>query len=123
MSVRLTTGMAVATSQEPGMRLAPHERQALSEIFYRLLGNYPDAVVLLFGSRIDRAQRGGDLDLLIVSPAAAQNAYRVRKALSMAIQKALGDQQVDIVVSPGLQDPQLPAFIQLAILDGVQIWP
>jgi len=123
MSMQLTTDVAVATSQEPDVRLALRERQALSAIFYRLLRRYPDAVVFLFGSRTDRTRRGGDLDLLIVSSTAVQDAYKVRKALSMAIQETLGDQQVDIVVSSGLQDAQLPAFVQLAMLEGVQIWP
>jgi len=87
------------------------------------LCEYPDAVVRLFGSRIYPDQRGGDLDLLIVSQEAARYAYELSKKLRIAIKEQLGDQKVDIVVSPGPQVSDQHAFVRLAFLESVQIWP
>jgi predicted nucleotidyltransferase len=48
------------------MRLSTEERLALKAHFLRELG--ADCDVLLFGSRVDDNQRGGDVDLLVRSP-------------------------------------------------------
>ena len=48
------------------MRLSGPHRLALKSHFARELG--ADCEVLLFGSRVDDAQRGGDVDLLVRSP-------------------------------------------------------
>lgn len=105
------------------VRLDQEERETLSTLFRMHLGKYPDATVYLFGSRIYPAQRGGDLDLLIVSHRAALHAYELSKELRIAIKERLGDQRVDIVVSPGSQVSGQPAFVRLAFLEGVPIWP
>ena len=105
------------------VRLDQEERETLSTLFRMYLGKYPDAAVYLFGSRIYPAQRGGDLDLLIVSHNAALHAYELSKELRIAVKERLGDQRVDIVVSPGSQVSGQPAFVRLALLEGVPIWP
>jgi predicted nucleotidyltransferase len=46
------------------MRLPEAERQA---ILNAVRSEDPDAVVYLFGSRVDDAARGGDIDLLVLS--------------------------------------------------------
>ena len=105
------------------LRLDPDTRARLAALFDRHLREYPDAVVYLFGSRADAAQRGGDLDLLIVSPAAAQHAYELSKTLRITIQDELGEQKVDIIISPGAQAGAQSAFVRLAVLQGVPLWP
>ena len=105
------------------VRLGQEEREKLSTLFRMYLGKYPDAVVYLFGSRTYPTQRGGDLDLLIVSAGAARYAYELSKELRIAIKERLGDQRVDIVVSPGAQVSGQPAFVRLAFRGSVQIWP
>lgn len=107
----------------PEVRLDQGERDRLFRLFRMYLARYPDAVVYLFGSRAYPAQRGGDLDLLIISREAAQNAYELSKKLRVAIKEQLGDQRVDIVVSPGSQVSGQSAFVRLALLEGVRIWP
>jgi predicted nucleotidyltransferase len=88
------------------------------------LREYPDAVVYLYGSRSYSEGRGGDLDLLIVSQPAARQAYELSKKLRIAIKELLGDQRVDVVVSPGVRASGLTtAFVRLALLEGVRIWP
>jgi len=105
------------------VRLDPDTTARLTALFDRHLREYPDAVVYLFGSRADAAQRGGDLDLLIVSPAAAQHAYELSKTLRITIQDELGEQKVDIIISPGAQAGAQSAFVRLAVLQGVPLWP
>ena len=105
------------------VRLSQDEREKLSLLFGKHLHKYPDATVYLFGSRIYPAQKGGDLDLLIVSREAASHAYELGKKMRIAIKEKLGDQKVDVVISPGAQVSDQPAFVRLALLEGVQIWP
>ena len=105
------------------VRLSQEEKTRLSALFRMYLAQYPDAAVYLFGSRVHPVQRGGDLDMLIISHGAARNAYELSKKLRVAIKEQLGDQRVDIVVSPGPQVSGESAFVRLAFLEGVQIWP
>ena len=105
------------------VRLDPDTRARLAALFDRHLREYPDAVVYVFGSRADAAQRGGDLDLLIVSSEVAAHAYELGKTLRIAIQDELGEQKVDVIVSPGEPASAQSAFVRLAVLQGVPLWP
>ena len=105
------------------VRLDQGEKARLSALFRMYLAQYSDAAVYLFGSRAYPTQRGGDLDLLIVSREAAQDAYELSKKLRVAIEEQLGDQRVDIVVCPEPRASGQSAFIRLALQEGVQIWP
>jgi predicted nucleotidyltransferase len=78
------------------MRLTHPQQQIIRETAAEVFG--PDAVVLVFGSRIDDDARGGDLDLLIQS--AQPVAERERKAIQLMarLQMRLGDQPIDVLV-------------------------
>ncbi|MBI4770459.1 MAG: nucleotidyltransferase domain-containing protein [Chloroflexi bacterium] len=118
----MTGATHAATGPHQAIRLSKGELDALAQVFYEQLRAYPDAAVVLFGSRADLAQRGGDIDLLVVSQAAAPHAYEVSKRLRIAIKDQLGDQRVDVLVSPP-ENAGRPAIVRLALLEGVQIWP
>ena len=105
------------------VRLESDTIEKLSRLFREHLQDYPDAVVYLFGSRTDLRKKGGDLDLLIVSRRGATCAYELIKKLRMVIKEELGDQRVDILISPDPHRKDQPAFIRLAFLEGVRIWP
>lgn len=62
----------------------------------------PEAAVYLFGSRVDAARRGGDIDLLVLS---RQIGLRERLRLLMKLEDRLGAQRIDLVVKPALDDP------------------
>ncbi len=101
------------------VRLSHIERATLTQLFQKYLAVYPDARVYLFGSRADLNARGGDLDLLIVLTATAEEAYQLRRTLIIAIKDELGDQRIDLILST---EKNPSAFVRLAMLDGVVIW-
>lgn len=86
------------------MRLTAREigeiRQGAADIFG------PDAVVRLFGSRLDDRKRGGDIDLLV--ECAAERAHEENRFRFWdRLQDRLGEQRIDIVVQ-GRGAPEHP---------------
>ena len=108
--------------QPSSIRLDKKGQKQLARLFKQHLQAHHDATVYLFGSRTRLEEKGGDLDLLIISQSALSQAYDLRKELSIAIKDRLGDQKVDIVIAPS-QTSEQPAFVRLALLESVQIWP
>jgi len=79
-------------------RLRDDEIQAIREEVRRAFGE--EAIVRLFGSRVDHHKSGGDIDLHIESATAADS-HRVRvRQLHHALLTRLGDQRIDIVTAP-----------------------
>ncbi|MDN5849200.1 MAG: nucleotidyltransferase domain-containing protein [Nitrococcus sp.] len=60
--------------------------------------------VYLFGSRLDDAARGGDVDLYVEVFHLVQNRAAAASRLTAELQLALGDQRIDVLVS----DPNTP---------------
>jgi predicted nucleotidyltransferase len=58
----------------------------------------PDARVWLFGSRVDDAARGGDIDLLVEADVDREAALDKELRLYARLVRRLGDQRIDIVV-------------------------
>jgi len=80
------------------MRLTPQQRQAILAVVHRY---DPHARVGVFGSRLDPARRGGDIDLLIHSDRLNRTLLR---EIRLDLQDVLGEQHFDLVVhgaSPG----------------------
>ncbi len=99
------------------MRLSPSTQQIIRKTVQEIFG--PEATVSVFGSRVDDAARGGDIDLLIqVDKPIPQ---RQRKALQLVarLQIRLGDQPIDVLVL----DPQVErqAVHDEAIRMGVRL--
>jgi predicted nucleotidyltransferase len=84
------------------MRLSPSARQIIVQSTREVFGT--DARAILFGSRTDDTQRGGDIDLLI--ELARPDPLSGRKSLTLAalLQQRLGDQPIDVLVT----DPATP---------------
>ena len=80
------------------MRLAPEQITAIKEAVTEYFG--ADASVLLFGSRVDDSQRGGDIDLLIqTSKDNLSDIVRSEIAFLADVKMKLGDQKIDILVN------------------------
>jgi len=71
----------------------------------------------LFGSRVDNAAKGGDIDLLVVSIAGPDELVARRSRFSALLSKALGERKVDIVLYRN-GHPRLPIH-QAAFEQGV----
>ena len=90
------------------MRLSIEQRKTVHAIANALLGN--GVQIKVFGSRLDDAARGGDLDLLLSGP---QTVTLMQKAqLGMQLEASLG-LPVDIVLLPA--DGPRTAFQRMAL--------
>ena len=84
------------------MRLAQDQVHAIKSVAQRVLGG--DARVILFGSRTDDAQRGGDIDLLFETPHCVGNRATALGQLYASLIGELGDRKIDVLLS----DPDMP---------------
>jgi predicted nucleotidyltransferase len=78
------------------MRLSPQQAQKIVEATTELAG--PGASVLLFGSRLDDAIRGGDIDLLVQCPEPVDSPVLLAADIEARLQVALGEQRIDVLV-------------------------
>jgi predicted nucleotidyltransferase len=79
-----------------GMRLAAEQVNAIKAAAVAAFGN--DVVVRLFGSRVDDALSGGDIDLHIeAAPENADVDHEIK--FRAAVWKALDEEQIDVVVA------------------------
>ena len=88
------------------MRLTSIEQQALHDASLRWFGVPPR----LFGSRVDDARRGGDIDLYIEAQAdlSPQEAFQLETRMAAELYRVLGERKIDIVVNTGRLD--LPIY-------------
>ncbi|MDH5548093.1 MAG: nucleotidyltransferase domain-containing protein [Gammaproteobacteria bacterium] len=83
------------------MRLSEKSRQVIKECVREIFG--PDASVKLFGSRLDDAGKGGDIDLLVETPQKLADAGMKASTVSARIQLRLGVQKIDVLyLYPGM---------------------
>lgn len=95
------------------MRLTPDERQLIELIVRARIANVK---VYLFGSRVDDAKKGGDIDLLILSETPVD--FDQQSAVYWSLQEALGEQKIDIVYQ---QTDRLSTFGQIALQTAVAL--
>ena len=97
------------------MRLSEQDRAAILRAAARVAG--PLTRVTLFGSRVDDAQRGGDIDLLVELPTPVDRPAVLAASLEAAIVHAIGEQKIDVLLAaPNLQEQ---AIHHLARTEGV----
>ena len=75
--------------------------------------------MLLFGSRLDDDQRGGDVDLLVQSPQVLSERLTLELRLGARLERALGGRKVDVL----LVDPSTPLqpVHRVALASGVPL--
>ena len=93
--------VAAACAQWPGdilhlMRLTSQQIATIRQVVAEQLGS--GARVLLFGSRVDDAARGGDIDLLVETKRELANRSAEASRLAAKLQLALGDQRIDVLI-------------------------
>ena len=85
------------------MRLNQLEQQIIKDTIHEIMGN--NAIVWLFGSRVDDNQYGGDIDLLIETDLDDPMEKIQKKSLLWAkLQQKLGEQRIDIILTT--KEPQ-----------------
>jgi len=94
------------------MRLSLIERKTLHDASLRWFGVPPR----LFGSRVDDARLGGDIDLYIEASLSPQDAFERENRMAADLYRTLGERKIDIVVNTGRLD--LPIY-QIAREQGV----
>lgn len=87
------------------MRLTQTQISAIREIVATVAGG--DATVRLFGSRLDDAAKGGDVDLMVEVPHPVEAPAPMAARIAGRISRAMSGRKVDVVISaPNLM--QLP---------------
>ena len=80
--------------RERAMRLTEEQRKIIREAGLRHFGVIPH----LFGSRLNDAARGGDIDLFIPGDWSPQEAVPRRVRFCAELHRRLGDQKIDVMV-------------------------
>ncbi|MEX2445568.1 MAG: nucleotidyltransferase domain-containing protein [Alkalispirochaeta sp.] len=93
------------------MRLSDREKQVIEDAVHRV---DPEAKVWLFGSRTDDRRGGGDIDIAVLSKRISRTE---RHTIRHEICDHIGQQKIDLVVAPNLEDPMLA----LAVEQGVPL--
>ncbi len=101
------------------MRLSDHERTVLRQAARESFE--PDVVVRLFGSRVDDARRGGDIDLLVETQLIdVERIAKARTRFLSSIYAQLGEQKIDLLIDyPGRKLHS--AIYEIAHADGVPL--
>jgi predicted nucleotidyltransferase len=77
------------------MRLSEYEVKSIKESF---LSVFKEGTISLFGSRVDDAKKGGDIDLYIQTPKEKATLENKIKFLVMLKEK-IGEQKIDVVLA------------------------
>ena len=97
------------------MRLDDKTREIIKTEVASQLG--AEAIVRLFGSRVDDTQRGGDIDLLIEPGQHLAHRIQAEGSLSARLYIMLGGRKVDVLIKDPLK-PLLPIHEQ-ALRNGI----
>lgn len=103
----------LSASERQGIRAAVETTSAKVGVAWKRIS--------LFGSRIDPAKRGGDIDLYVeIEGAPDDGAAIYRRSLRLALQDQLGERKVDLLVDDGHED--LGAFGEMVRQTKVDLW-
>jgi len=79
------------------MRVSPEVSVAIQDVFIRV---FERGELYLFGSRVDDARKGGDIDLYVDTDN-REHMGEKRIAFLTRIKRQIGDQLIDLVVTRG----------------------
>ena len=93
------------------MRLSADEQHVIRDVVAEA---DPQAEVFLFGSRAQDGERGGDIDLLIMS---AVIGPQDRRRMKLRLMDRLGEQKIDLLVAGDAAQP----LVRIAREEGVRL--
>ena len=85
------------------MRLTQEQIAAIKQTAQTVLGD--DARVILFGSRVDDAKKGGDIDLLFETDQRLTNRATTAGDIYVALIRQLGDRKIDVLLKDSATPP------------------
>jgi predicted nucleotidyltransferase len=99
------------------MRLTTDQIQAIRDAASSAFGD--KAAVWLFGSRVDDAKRGGDIDVLVrPTPMTDDEPFAKKIRMLILLERVLGERKVDVVIEQP-NDPR--PIVAVAHATGIQI--
>jgi len=106
------------------MRLSSKIRDSLIEALDLVHPAGCDSSLYLFGSRVDDAKKGGDIDLLWILPESRQAWAREHLAeIRSHLRWAAGDQKVDLTLATPAQLVTDPFLLSLGDKILLKTWP
>ena len=97
------------------MRLTDTTQKIIKTEVNNLLGKY--GYIILFGSRIDDRQKGGDIDLFIQTSQQLSNRVEMECRLTARLYVKLGGRKVDVLIKDALS--KMKPIYQHAIDYGI----
>ena len=92
------------------MRLKTEEQQLIVELCRQY---YPDCQVYLFGSRVDDAKRGGDIDLFLLTKNPVPLAEKLR--LLVELERRGLQRKIDLIIQTKHQAVIYPEVLQQGV--------
>jgi predicted nucleotidyltransferase len=91
------------------MRLTIHQIESIKKTFTSVFD--AEDHIWLFGSRVDRKKRGGDIDLYIET-VSTDFSIVAQKQLSFlsSLKKEIGDQKIDLIINMLSENKILPIY-------------
>ena len=84
------------------MRLTARQIEQIKTIGQEVFGH--SIRIYLFGSRVDDAKRGGDIDLFIEPEGDEPSAIEDRIKFLVRLKQAMGDQKIDVISTNSLKN-------------------
>ena len=78
------------------MRLTQYEIDSIKKAFKE---SFKDGKVYLFGSRVDDTQRGGDIDLYLVTSKIFDDERERKVKFLIKLDEYIGEQKIDVVMA------------------------
>ena len=100
------------------MRLSPSEKETIRQKAREIFGN--DSRVILFGSRVDDAKKGGDIDLLIEADGSSADLFSKKIRFITSLHMAFGERKIDVLTA-GSYKYNPPLIISVARKTGVEL--
>ena len=94
------------------MRLTKFEQNAIKKAF---LETFEDGDIYLFGSRVDDAKRGGDIDLYLVPSKKFDDERKRKVRFLVKLDGYIGEQKIDTVMAKS----KTRLIEQVALRDGI----
>ena len=105
-------------SVEIKMRLTEQQQNIIKDEVHKFFGTH--AQVLLFGSRVNDNERGGDIDLLIELDYPVEDILKKNLSLNAALQIAMGGlQKIDIITH--VKDTEEAPIHKAALQTGIRL--